>query len=394
MNAEANFLESLGLEFGQQRSRDVLALYLKGLRTSRHRRTLANVADAVCSDPAEASRLVERFNYQLNDRHDRTGISWAPELMKAVARRALAQLQPHSLQAFQLVRMPAPRLGSGLIRSRDVVSGSAQMVASLLAVGRGPTGDTEGFPIGWKLALDGWTVEDFARAGMERTMHDTEQLSVSAASMLADVRMWGLPDLPIFASASFAELRFVWLSAGRSYVVQWQMPKAEATVAVPERPRSPALTFAEELAQLDEPESALQDEIAQRSGTYWRDVRRPTTQRTRRGVALRTDLVSRWGTQETDVEIGDSVWCAHLPPASHAAVVDRILDYDMLCQDASAVYTSALPTLGLNDYRGRRLTGWYAHRALVSAAHLLTREEAWARRSRTPSMPTARAESN
>lgn len=368
LDRELSLLDDLGVDFGQKRSREVLALYLRGLRICGKRRTLANVAAALRPDENAAAKLVDRFNYQLNDRHGRSGASWAPEMMKALGRRAIPCLRSDHPRVLVLVAMYAPRLGRGSISPSDLAHGTAQMVAVLLAVGRGPAAELEAFPIGWRLGLDGWTDEDFERAEVPSTMRYADHLSIPAGSMLADVSSWGLPDLPLVASGPFAELRFLWLSAGWSYVVEWKKPHATATSA--------AATSV--LAQLDAPPGdTLEEEIAERRDRYWRDVRK-TTERTARGIALRIDLMSKWRTRETAVQIADSAWCAHLPTVSNDQLLGQILAYDALREAVKPVYRQHLRQIGLDDYRGRKFTGWHAHRALVSAAHLLDREAAWA----------------
>lgn len=363
LETELNFFNDLGVELGQSRSREVLALYLKGLRLCSTRRTLTNIAAALCSDTKDAARLVDRFNYQLNDRRGRTGASWSSEMMKAMAGRVMSHLASNERRAFVLVAMYAPQLGAGHIRKADIAGGTAQMAAVLLAVGRGPTAELEAFPIGWRLAFDGWTPSAFDRAAVPKALRYADHVSVPAASMLAEVSGWGLPDLPIVASAPFAELRLHWLMAGWSYVVQWKKPHASATAAIAQSPGAPL-------------GATLDEEIQHRREDYWRDVH-TQTERTSRGPAIRTDLWTKWQTRETDVQVDGSAWCAHLPHASEDQVVSEILAYDALREAAKPVYGDKLRKLGLDDYRGPRFTGWQAHRTLVTAAHLLDREEAW-----------------
>jgi hypothetical protein len=363
MESELKFFDELGVELGQARSRDVLALYLKGLRLCSTRRTLTNIAAALYSDADEAGRLIDRFNYQLNDRQSRTGASWSSRMMKAMAKRAMDHLKSNERRAFVLVAMYAPALGAGHIRDADIAAGTAQMVAVLLAVGRGPTDEFEAFPIGWRLAFDGWVASDFDRASVPKALRYADHVSVPAGSMLADVSSWGLPDLPVVASGPFAELRFLWLAAGWSYVVQWKKPHAGATAAVAQHPDAP-------------PGATLSEEIEARRERYWREVR-TQTERTARGPAVRTDLWSKWQTRETDIQLEGSAWCAHLPHASDDQIISEILAYDALRDAAQPIYADRLRKLGLDDYRGHRFSGWHAHRTLVAAAYLLEREQAW-----------------
>lgn len=358
---ELRFLDELDVDLGQRRSKLVLALYLHGLRTCDERRTLARIAASVCGgDEVQARVLVERFNYQLNDRRARTGESWASRLMDAIARRVSQRLRP---QALMLVAMYAPRLGSRLIRNRDISEGSAQMVAALLAVGRGPSNDLEAVPISWRLSFEGWSPAQFERAHVPSTLHRNDHIAVPATTMLANIGISIRRDLPIVASGPFAELRLGWLAAGQSYVVDWKKPTPAASTAIDQHPVPPADTIHEEIQyRLEHP---------------WRDVRTSRVQ-TSIGLCTRIDVLSKFGRAETDLELdADRVWCAHLRGVPPAEMTDRIIDYAELRDAVRPIYQDELRRLGLDDYRGSSFAGWHAHRALVSAAHLLNRELEW-----------------
>lgn len=357
---ELRFLEDLQVDFGQRRSRLVLALYLRGLRTCERPRTFSRIAVSLFGQTPRARALVERFNYQLNDRRERTGESWGSKLMHALAHRAAQRIRP---RAFLLVAMYAPRLGSGSVRPRDISRRSAQTVALLLAAGDGPSGDLEAFPISWRLSFDDWWSADrFGRARVPAMLRRHDHIAVPATSMLSNADVM-TRDLPIVASGSFAELRLGWLAAGQSYVVDWKQPTPAAITAVDQQPVDPANT--------------IYQEIERRRERPWRDVRTSRVP-TRVGMVTRIDAFSKFGTAETDLAIdGGPVWCAHLRGVCDSDVPERIIDYAALRESVRPIYQHELRQLGLDDYRGTSFAGWHAHRALVSAAYLLQRERFW-----------------
>jgi len=367
MDRELAFLDDLDVDLGQRRSRDTLALYLKGLRVCEGRRSLANIAAAVCADPGAAIRLIERFNYQLNDRQGRNGRGgWAPAMMRALAERAVQRLSADGPRALLLDAAFAPHLGRSVLAQRDVDAGTAQVVVSVLVVGFGPTGELETQPIGWRLAFDGsyWDDMAFERSDVPHPVRHKDDVAIPAGSVLADLGTWSVPPLPIVASGLFAELRYLWHAAGWSYVVKWKQPRAGATAAAAQHADEP-------------PIETLQQEIEQRDH-YWRDVREREPESTNRALTVRrTDLMTKWRTVESKIEIGANVWCAHLPGVPDDETVNQALEYYALRESAGAICRRTLHELGVDDYRGRRFSGWHAHRALVSAAHLINREEIW-----------------
>lgn len=383
MDCELAFLEELGVDLGQRRSRETLARYLQGLRVCNGRRSLANIAAAVAGDGAEATRLIEKFNYQLNDRQGRNGRGWwAPAMMRALGERALGRLKGDRPRGLLLVPVYAPHLGRSLIVQSDIERHTAQVVASLVGIGFGPSDELEALPIGWRLAFDGsgWDAAAFERSEVPLAIRREDHVGVPASAMLANVGAWEIPRLPILAGGTFAELRYGWLAAGRGYVVEWKAPLAAATAAAIQHPAAVTLdpTTGESAPEGVPRPATLQEEIEQR-GDHWREKRERDSETTSSGLIVRrTDLMTKERTVESAIEIGENAWCAHLPDVPDDELVDRALALDALRKSTRPIYRRKLCELGLDDYRGRRFAGWHAHRALVSAAHLMNRERIWA----------------